>query len=175
MAKCNNTFLNLILVFSLLLIISFTEGRLFDCEFYDYISSYNQYSDFNLLLSSSFFFKKFHIYWLPIYMVQLVLERVNLQDQNAFRSMVHNKEILVLAFFKSSVSMLTSTLLSTLTWIATPSLLVNGFALMEQWVNYVARKVHAKQWEIKVSNKENEIWCSLTSVTFYMFCYLSFQ
>ena len=55
MAKRNNTFLNLILVFSLLLIISFTEGRLFDCEFYDYISSYNQYSDFNLLLSSSFF------------------------------------------------------------------------------------------------------------------------
>ena len=41
MAKRNNTFLNLILVLSLLLIISFTEGRLFDCEFYDYISSYN--------------------------------------------------------------------------------------------------------------------------------------
>lgn len=44
MAKRSNTFLNLILILSLL--ISFTEGRLFDCEFYDYISSYNQYSDF---------------------------------------------------------------------------------------------------------------------------------
>ena len=53
MAERNNTFLNLILVLSLL-IISFTEGRLFDSEFYDYISSYNQYSDFNLLLSSGF-------------------------------------------------------------------------------------------------------------------------
>ena len=56
MAKHNNNFLNLILVLSFLLIISFTEGRLFDCEFYDYIFSYNQYSDFNLLLSSSFYF-----------------------------------------------------------------------------------------------------------------------
>uniref|UniRef100_A0A7N2KM78 LysM domain-containing protein n=1 Tax=Quercus lobata TaxID=97700 RepID=A0A7N2KM78_QUELO len=34
MAKRNNTFLNLILVLSLLLIISFTEGRLFDCDWF---------------------------------------------------------------------------------------------------------------------------------------------
>jgi hypothetical protein len=59
-------------------------------------------------------------------------ERINLRVQYANRSMVHKLVILVLALFKISVSMLNSSVLSTLISIATGSLSVNGFALMEQ-------------------------------------------
>ena len=117
----------------------------------------------------------FHIYWLPIYVVKLGSERVNLLVQNAFQSMMHNKAILVLALFKSSVSMLTSSLLSTLTWIATPSLSANGFALMEQWVNYIAGKVHAKQQKIRASTAVYLNFCTVWTVifSFYLFTFLN--